>query len=284
MNDLIKISQFPVIEERLRALKSEWEQKATDAAAMVCTEDTIQGIKAARAEMRREFEAAETQRKAVRAAYMEPWNRIEAVYRECVADAYARADAAYKTKIAEVEDAQKAECEERCRAYFAELRVIHCIPWLRYEDAGLKISLTEAKKRTPSGHFDKLSEFVARVACDVDAIADDAELMAEYKGNGLNLARAQKVVRDRREAAVAERKAAEERAEAKRREAEAVAKVEAAAPVVVLPPVVVETPAPVGDTPPVEVKMLTVKFKATATREKLIKLREFMKVEGIRYE
>ena len=278
MNDLIKISQLPVIEERLRALKSEWEQRAADAAAMVCTEDTIQGIKAARAEMRKEFEAAETQRKAVRAAYMEPWNRIEAVYMECITDAYTRADAAYKIKIAEVEDAQKSVCEQRCREYFAELCAAHSLPWLRYEDVGLKISLTEAKKKTPSGHFDKLSEFVARVACDVDAIGEDAELMAEYKANGLNLAKARKTVRDRREAAEAECRAAEERAEAKRREAEAVARVEAVAPVVVSPPVVVETPTLVGE------KLLTVAFKATATREKLIALREWMKAEGIKWK
>lgn len=278
MNDLIKISQLPVIEERLRALKSEWEQKATDAAAMVCTEDTIQGIKAARAEMRKEFEDAETQRKAVKAAYMEPWSRIEEVYKECVTDAYKRADAAYKSKVAEVEDAQKADCEKRCREYFAELCAVHSLPWLRYEDARLKISLTEAKKKTPSGHFDKLSEFVSRVACDVDAIADDAELMVEYKANGLNLPRAAKTVRDRQEAAELERTLVEERAEAKRREAVAVAKVEAAAPAVVSPPVVAETPAPLDE------KLLTVAFKATATRAKLLKLREFMKVEGIKYE
>lgn len=278
MNDLIKIAQLPVIEERLRALKDEWEQKAADAAAMVCTEDTVQGIKAARAEMRKEFEAAEAQRKAVKAAYMDPWNRIEAVYKECVTDAYTRADAAYKCKIAEVEDAQKAACEQKCREYFAELCAVHSLPWLRYEDAGLKISLTEAKKKTPSGHFDKLSEFVARVACDVDAIGDVPEVMAEYKANGFNFARAQKTVFERCIAAEAERKAVEERAEAKRREAEAVAKVEAAAPVVVSPPAVVEPPAPVGE------KLLTVAFKATATREKLIALREWMKQEGIQYE
>lgn len=277
-NAIIRVTQLPVIEERLRALKNAWEQKAADAAAMVCTEETIQGIKAARAEMRKEFEAAEAQRKAVKAAYMEPWNRIEAVYKDCVTDAYTRADAAYKSKVAEVEDAQKATCEKQCREYFSELCAVHSLPWLQYEDAGLKISLTEAKKKTPSGHFDKLSEFVARVACDVDAIGDDAELMVEYKVNGLNFAKAQKTIRDRREVTESERKAAEERAEAKRREAEAVAKVEAAAPVVVSPPAVVETPAPVDET------LLTVAFKATATREKLIRLREWMKAVGIKYE
>ena len=40
-------------------------------------------------------------------------------------------------------------------------------------------------------------------------------------------------------------------------------------------------------TPPMQVEsepMLTVTFKATATREKLVELREYMKQEGIKYE
>lgn len=269
---LIRIAQFPVIEERLRALKDEWEQKATDAKSLVCTEDTIQGVKKARAEMRKEFEEADRQRKAAKISYMAPWVRIEEVYQECVENAYRRADETYKGKISEIENAQKAECEKKCREYFAELVQVHGLPWLKYDQAGLKISLTEAKKKNPSGHYDKLSEFVARVACDMDAIQGDAEAAAEYKANGLNLARAQKTIRERREAAEQERKSTEERAERQRLEAEAIAKVEAAA---------------ATSAPPVEVKaepLLTVSFKATATREKLIALRDYMKAEGIKYE
>lgn len=272
---LIRLTSLPVIEEQLRTLKESWEQKAKDAESMVCTEDTVQDIKKARAEMRKEHDAAEAQRKAVKAQYMAPWARVGAIYKECVEDAYNRADAAYKAKVAEVEDVQKAECEKKCRDYFAELCAVHAVEWLRYEQAGLKISLTEAKKKTPSGMFDKLSEFVAQVACDVDAIGGDADLMTEYKANGLNLARAQKTIRDRREAAEAERKAAEERAERQKREAEAVAKVEAAVPVSA-PPVAVETPK--------AEPVLTCTFTARGTRAQLIKVREFMKQGGISYE
>ena len=281
-NNLIRITTLPEIQERLQSLKERWEQKAKDAESMAATEETIQDIKKARAEMRKEFDEAETQRKATKAQYMAPWDKVEDLYSDCVKSAYTRADAAYKAKIDNVEGEQKRQCEERCRAYFDEMRAVHGLDWLKYEQAGVKITLSEAKKKTPVGCFQQISDFTSRVACDIDAIASDpesaAEIMTEYKSNGLNLAKAQKTIRDRREAQEAERKAAEERAEAKRREAEAVAKVEAAAPAVVSPPVVVETPAPVVE------KLLTVAFKATATREKLIRLREWMKAEGIKYE
>lgn len=275
---LIRLASLPVIEEQLRTLKENWEQKAKDAESMVCTEETVQDIKKARAEMRKEHDAAEAQRKAVKAQYMAPWTRVEAIYKECVEDAYQRADAAYKAKVGEVESVQKAECEKKCRAYFAELCAVHGVEWLRYEQARLKISLTEAKKKTPSGLFDKLSEFVARVACDMDSIqkmAEAPEVMAEYKANGLNLAKASMTVIVRHEKEEAERRAAEERTERQKREAEAVAKVEAAAPVTA-PPVAVEAPK--------EEKLLTVTFRATGTRAQLIKVREFMKQEGIEYE
>lgn len=270
---LIRVVSLPVIEEQLRALKESWEQRAQDAQSMVCTEDTVQDIKKARAEMRKEYEEAETQRKAAKTAYMAPWDRIEAAYKECVKDAFIRADAAYKSKIAEVEDAQKAECEKMCREYFAELCAVHHIEWLRYEQSGVRITLTEAKKQTPSKPFDALSEFVARVACDVDTIQEcyQESVMVEYKKNGLNLAKAVKAVQERVDAEKIERRSAEERAERQKREAEAVAKVEAAAPLA--PPVEVK-----------EEKLLTVTFNATATRDKLIKLREWMKSEGIVYE
>ena len=48
---LITVSQLPVIQEELRALKERWELKAADAASMVCTEDTVQDLKKIRADI-----------------------------------------------------------------------------------------------------------------------------------------------------------------------------------------------------------------------------------------
>lgn len=273
--ELIKVRRLPEISERLQLLKEKWEQQAAGAQAMVCTEETVRAVKAARAAMRKEYEEAERQRKAAKVAYMVPWVEIEAVYNDCIKEPFEAADEAYKGKIAEVEGAQKNQCEKMCREYFAELCAVHGVEFLRYEQSGVRITIAEAKKKTPSGLFDKLNEFVARVACDVDSamsMDNSADILVEYKQNGLNLARAIKTVQDRFEYAERERKAAKERAEREKCETEAVAKVEEAA-VMLAPPTDVK-----------EEKLLTVAFRATSTREKLIKLREFMKSEGIKYE
>jgi Protein of unknown function (DUF1351). len=96
---LITIAQLPVIEEQLKALKDSWEQRAADASSMVCTEETVQDLKKIRADMRKEFDEADKQRKAAKLKYMEPWNSIEETFKECVSDAFKRADASLKDTI-----------------------------------------------------------------------------------------------------------------------------------------------------------------------------------------
>ena len=44
-NALITVTSLPDIQENLRLLRERWEQKATDAASMVCTEETVQDLK-----------------------------------------------------------------------------------------------------------------------------------------------------------------------------------------------------------------------------------------------
>ena len=312
---LIQLTQLPQIEEHLLALREAWEQKTRDAAAMVCTGDTIQAVKKLRAEMRKEFEEADTQRKAVKAQYMAPWETVEEVFSECVKSAYLRADGTYKAKIDEVEGKLKANCEQRCREYFAELCAVNHIDFLKFEDAGVSITLTEAKKKTPTAIFEQLKAFAKRVSDDLYTLEKNeypAESIAEYKTNGYRVGLAVKTVVDRHEAEKTAREVLARREELAKREAEAAAQVEralvenyAGVPAVLSiwrmqnkrpnlwenyasAPVVVRADheqAKLDDnSEPKEEPVLTVTFTATATREKLIRLREFMKTEGIKYE
>lgn len=277
MEELIRVTQLPIIEERLRDVKAAWEQAAADNMALVCTSETIGSVKAARADMTKQFERLEALRKSAKAQYMERWTAFEATYKECIAEPYKRADAALKAKIDETESAIKTECEQRCREYFAELCAVHGVDFVKYESMHLKIDMTAAKQKTPRRLFDQMSEWVSAVACGMDKIDQESEpddrdeIMAEYK-QCLDVGEAVLRVQDRKNRIKAEQQAAAEREERRRAEQEAEAKVEAAI---------------AASSPPVEVKadpLLTVAFKATATREKLIALREFMKTEEIRYE
>lgn len=239
-DSLIQVTRLPEIKQNLLTLKEHWEKKVALAESMLCTEDTIQAVKSFRAEMRKEFDEADTQRKMVAAQYVAPWKEVESVFKECVTDAFKKADDEFRGKIAAVEDAQKLAAEERCRAYFKELCVVHHTEFLTYEDAGYKITLSEAKKKTPTKAFDYLSKFVSRVSEDVSAITEP-EVFAEYKSNGYNLSNAITTVNVRRKSIDEARKESEVRSEIKRQEDSAVTQVEAIAkPAVDSVPVVVE--------------------------------------------
>lgn len=271
-NQLIRVVQIPVIEERLRQFKDRIDQRTADAMALVCTEETVHEVKKTRADLNREFAELEEQRKALTAAVLAPLESFNKTYKECVSDAFKRADAYLKCKVADVENEQKCRCIDGLREFFAELCQAHHVDFVTYEQAGVVVSLADAKAKTqpPKKLRDQLTQFVERVARDVSAISqmDNAEeILVEYKGT-LDVAAAIGIVTDRHRRIEAERAAQAERQETLAREAEAVKKVEAFAP-----PVTVE-PEPV----------YRCNFSVTATKPQLKRLKEFMNMEGIKYE
>lgn len=287
---LITITTLPAIQENLRSLRERWEQKAQDAAGLVCTDESVQTIKTMRAEMRKEYDEADAQRKAAKERYMSAWNEVEATWKECVAEPFKRADEAYKTEISGFEDQLKAEVREKLKRYFDELCAAEHIDFLTFDKAmqkaGVKIGLADAKAKTPRKLQDALANTISQIALDVESISqmdDAAEVMAEYKWM-LDLGSAIAVVQRRKKEVEAEREAAERRKAVMEREAEAAKKVEAFAP-----PVVVEAPQKtvvVGNYP--EKIGFRIYFQSAEEYGKVLPvLKELKKIlvqEGIRYE
>lgn len=287
-NALIVIETLPQIADNLRALKESWEQRAADAASMVCTEDTVQSLKEIRAETTKEFKAADAQRIAVKKRYMEPWDAIEATFKECVKDAYTRADKALKDQIDTFENELKAKCEADLLEYFNELIQALQVDFLSFEKAmeigKIKISLTDAKRDTPRQLQDKLGAVVAKVSTDIDLInsMDDAALiMVEYK-KAFDVGQAVGTVQARKRQEQAEKEAAERRRAAQEAQAAAVAKVEAAAPMA--PPISAPVTAPAKTKSPDDVFPQFTFTIYGATRAQLLKLRDYLNREGLQYK
>lgn len=273
--DVFHVEQLPVISERLRSVKNAIEVMTADAAGMVCTEDTIQAVKAKRAELNKIFTEMDARRKDVKAAVMAPYDRFEAVFKECVTEPFKAADTALKDKVVQVEAVQRDACEERLRLYFNELCQLHGVDYIRYEQAGIKIDMASAKAKTPKKLMDKLGEFVASVAVGADQIRqmdDAAEIMAEYK-TCLNVGKAVSAVQERRRRVQEEKKTAEAREQSRKRMEDAVAKVDAIAP-----PEIVQPPTEDPIIPRCAFACVN------ARRSQLIKVRDFLKQEGIQYE
>lgn len=273
MEALIQVKQLPIIEEKLRSMKSEVDKRVEDALSLVCTEETIQSVKAVRADLNKEFQALEDQRKEVKKAVLGPYEQFEAVYKECVSDAYRWADLELKKKITDVETDLKKRCEDGLREYFSELCVAERVDFVRYEQAGIVVDMASAKQKTPKKLQEKLEAFVAGIARSMELISgmDDAEeIMVEFK-RSLDAPAAISTVQERHRRIDAEKEAQMLREEQRAREAEAVAKVEAVLPPAVEPPVEAE-------------KVYRCTFTVSATKPQLQKLKEFLIQEGIRYE
>lgn len=278
---LIVVKQLPIIEEQLHALKAQVDQRVEDALSLVCTEETVAAVKAVRSDLRKDFNALEEQRKAVKKAVLGPYEQFEAVYKECVSDAFSRADAELRGKISDTETEIKKRCEDGLRAYFDELCAAEGIDWLAYERAGIQVSMTSAKQKTPKKLREQLASFVTGVAKDMALVADmdnAEETLVEYKRT-LSLADALAIVQDRHRRIEREREERASRAAARAAEEEAVARVRAAAQDVVPPPTVTTVQPPVE-----QGRIYTCRFTVRATRAQLKRLKDFLIQEGIQYE
>lgn len=276
---LIVVSQLPEIQENLRQLRDSWEQRAADAASMICTEETVQSLKDMRAEMRKEFQAADSVRKAAKEKYLAPWNAVEDTFKECVKDAFTRADESLKSTINGFEMELKQKCYDDLKIWYTELIQAEHIDFLTLDQAmalaGVKIGLDDAKRNTPRRLQDAVANVVSKIALNLEDISkmDDApEIMAEFK-LCLDLGRAVANVQGRKRLVQAEKEAAEARRTAQEREKAAEEKVRAVAPPVAQPK------AQAAD-------RVFEKYTFTVyncTRSQLIRVRDFLKQEGINY-
>lgn len=281
---LIAVTQLPIITERLRDVKTAVEATVAEAKSMVATADTIQAVKARRAELNKQFKELETQRKAVKAQIMEPYNRFEAVYKECITTPFGEADRSLAATVDEFQSEVKKKALVRLQEYYEELCSMEGINWLPFSTAmqksGTKISMEDCKKKEPTKAMDAIGSFVGKIGTDLDQIRkmeDSAEIMVEYR-QSLNIGAAIATVQERKRSVQKEKEEQDARQQEEARRQAMIEKVKAYKPPAA-------TPEPTAD--PVEPEEQTFPvFRFTVyncTRSQLIKIREYLKQEGIQY-
>lgn len=292
---LIAVTQLPVIVERLKEVKDQVEAIVAEAKSMVATDETIQAVKSRRAELNKQFEALEKQRKTVKDQIMDPYNRFEAVYKECISGPFKEADKSLKATVDSFEGELKEKTRGKLKEYYAELCETEHITWLPFDRAmaigNIKIGMADAKKTTPRSLMDALANVVSAVAVamsDIQKMDNSADIMAEYKVT-LDVGKAVANVQDRKRREEAEREAAEKRKEWEQKRAEAVAKVQAAVPEPVQTVATMDAPTAVPAPKPLNKSLsFRIYFKTEAEYEAvkpiLKQLKETLIREGIRYE
>ena len=278
MNEqLIVVKQLPIIEERLRSASAEVDRIVSEAQALVCDEDSVKAVKAARADLNRRFTALEDQRKTVKNAVLAPYEAFEQTYKECVSDKFKAADYDLKNKIDDVEKGLRDKKLLEARQYYEELSTAYGVDFVPWEKAlpCLKITLSSSAKNIREQIERLLSHFMD----DLHVISQQEykdEILAEYKGS-LSLSNAISHVNEIHAAMEAEAQKRAAQAPAEERAREAVERVEAcSAPEVIESPAAEDAPANVPAEP-----VYTTAFRVTGTLSALKALKRYMTDNGL---
>lgn len=267
---LIVVKQLPIIEERLKELSIEIDEKIKSALALEVTEESCKDIKKIRADLRKQFDDLETKRKEVKNTVLAPYNNFEEIYKVYVSDKFKTADNELKTKIDNVETKLKSEKEEAIKQYFEELKIKNNINFINYEQLEIKVGLTDSKKSIMK-EIDVFFERVLNELQIIDVQEHKDEILVEYMKD-LSLTRAMKDVSDRHKAIEQVKTQQAIKEEQKATDEQVITKVDC-----LLAPKVEETYS-------TSEEILELSFKVRGTREKLKMLKEFLNNGGYDYE
>lgn len=289
MQELITIKQLPQIEEHLKELSIEIDKKVENAKSLVCTEENVKAIKQIRADLNKEFKEVEQQRKTVKEKILESYMQFEGVYKTYISDKYKEADSELKNKVDTTEDELRARKEKEIRDYFEEYKQSLLIDFIRFEDAKIKVGLSDSKTSLKK----QVKDFIDRVNTDLATIMlqeHKEEILVEYKQNGYVLSTAISTVINRIKAVEETKRKQEELKQKQLEEAQRIAdeniKIQTEATKQALDNFRV-TEQEVLQAPTVEEKqeeILTLRFTVRGTRTKLRALKEFLVNGGYEYE
>ena len=266
-NELIVLEQLPIIKCKLEQLSVEIKEKLNKINGLIVNEDTVKETKQLRAELNKEFNELEIQRKKVKQAIMAKYDEFENIYKECVSNLYKNADAELKEKIDNVENELKLEKEKELRQFFENYNEdYHFENIFTFDDIALNItlsaSMTSLKKQIVD-FFDKVNnDFMA-----IQSGENKEELLLEYKNNGFNYANAVRTINEK----LAKIKELEEKLTQKSQieqfEQKVIENVET----------LVSAPKEVEET-------IECSFKVYATRTQLKELKQFLEERKIKFE
>lgn len=208
MQDLIVVKQLPQIEEHLKELSLEVEQKVENAKSLVCTEENVTTIKQIRASLNKEFKEVENQRKIVKEQILAPYMQFEEIYKMYISDKYKSADNDLKEKIDSTENELKNIKEQEIKDYFEEYKKANNIDFVTYSQARINVTLSASRKSLK----EQAKQFIDKIVDDlklIDTQEHKAEILVEYK-QSLNVSQAITSVTNRFKAIEEEKKKQEE--------------------------------------------------------------------------
>lgn len=271
-NQIIILEQLPIIVEKLDNVSKEVKQKVEKATSLVVTEDTVKEVKQVRANLTKEFNELETQRKNIKNAIMEKYNAFEEVYKEKISNLYKEADLQLKGKIDSVENQLKLEKEVELREFVnqhCEANNIH----IDFKQIGLNITLSASMKSLK----EQALAFIEKVVSDLKLIELEEysnEILLEYNGNGFDFTKAKLDVIARHKKLEEIKKQQELKVEQEKEEQQVVENVEEVVEdYITIPKELLE-----------DEDLITVSFEVTGTKEQIKKIKDLIIELGVEYK
>ena len=191
----------PVISENLASISTYIGDTLARLYALPRGTEGCDTAKALRADLRRRFDALEQQRKAVKAAVMEPYNAAEKVYKEKISNPINDADKQLKDWIDSYQNEVKQNCRQELQEYFDELCEVLHIDFVTFDQTGVVVDMATANLKDPKKARNAIHDFLNRIEEDrrtISTMACAEEIMAEYRQT-LSLSAAIAAVNDRHE-------------------------------------------------------------------------------------
>ena len=180
----LRVIRTPVISEALDSVNHQLNTVLATVEQLQADDSSLKQVKAIRADLAKQFQAMEQQRKAAKKQVMEPYLQAEAKYKTAIAEPFQAADRKLKAWIDNYQNGLKAAKEQELREYFEELCAVHGVDFLRFESAGLAVNMAMARQMESRTVKKALETFVLKIRGDLDtilAMEDSAEILAEYK-------------------------------------------------------------------------------------------------------
>lgn len=199
---VLECTQVPVIVENLMNMAASYQAKLDYIATLPRDDEGMKAVKALRAEARKEFDALDEKRKEVKQKVMEPYNKVEIIFKSFVTTPFNALDKACKNFSDGVEGEMKTAREQELKDYFAELCAVKGIHWLPLEKLNIKVDMATARLKEPKKAMEAIKAKVDKVCADLDTLSHmegSGEYLAEYE-DCLDVSEAIRRVNARKEA------------------------------------------------------------------------------------
>lgn len=180
----IRCTQPPIIVENLDSVQRNLEILLADISTLPQNDEALKYVKQIRANLTKDFERMEIQRKAAKKQVMEPYDTANEKYQAYVAAPYKEADDRLKKWVDNYQGNLKQACFDALKRYFDELCQSQNIDFLTFAQCGVVVDMAMARQKEPRKAMDQIYTYVMGVRSDLDTILkmeDAEEIMAEYR-------------------------------------------------------------------------------------------------------